>query len=184
MLRLVNPSTGASTLILDDNLLTSLNILIFNDNSPYTHDVINVSQGANGFTRRNPDGTVYGTATSQVLFSPPVGIIRGIAYVDQDADGFMAIILSQGISIQPRLGNPVGSIQDYLAPVYQPDPKSADFDLDGDVDFVDWAVFQECFEDISGSSGGVPCEAADLNWDEAVTLDDHVQFASQTTGPQ
>ena len=58
-----------------------------------------------------------------------------------------------------------------------------DFDLDGDVDMLDFARFQECF---TGSGGEYEegCEPGDIDGDGAIGLRDYGPFHSILGGPQ
>ncbi len=57
---------------------------------------------------------------------------------------------------------------------------SADCDVDGDVDLVDFAAFQACFN--TPASGA--CECADIDGDMDIDLDDLGHFNNQLMGPQ
>ena len=50
-----------------------------------------------------------------------------------------------------------------------------DFDLDGQVDLADFALFQDCFSGPGGGATGA-CECIDLDWDNDVDLADFGTF--------
>ncbi len=57
---------------------------------------------------------------------------------------------------------------------------TSDCDSDGDVDLDDFALFQICF----GELGIGPCEAANLNGDGLIDLNDYTALANDLVGPQ
>jgi len=62
-----------------------------------------------------------------------------------------------------------------------PPSATGDFEADGDVDLVDFAVFQQCF----GETGLTPpCSLGDFDGDDAITINDFALFGTFMTGPQ
>jgi hypothetical protein len=63
------------------------------------------------------------------------------------------------------------------------EPPSSDFDLDGDVDLGDFAVFQACFNGPNRPAAQANCQAADLDHDTDVDLADFGIFQGCFNGP-
>ena len=57
---------------------------------------------------------------------------------------------------------------------------NGDFDADGDVDLVDFAAFQGCFDSTPMATGCVP---GDMNGDDAIDLNDFEDFLAVMFGP-
>ena len=62
------------------------------------------------------------------------------------------------------------------------DSGDGDFEPDGDVDLLDFVMFQQCFGETDVSSNPT-CQPGDLNGDKAIDLDDYGEFAAAMNGP-
>ena len=58
-----------------------------------------------------------------------------------------------------------------------------DFDDDGDVDLVDFAAFQACFDPAPTGLLEAECDTGDMNADDVVDLDDFTEFQARMLGP-
>lgn len=61
---------------------------------------------------------------------------------------------------------------------------SGDGDCDGDIDFADFAVVQQCFTGYGGPTIGPECYALDFDFDGHVTRHDFDDYLDAVTGPQ
>ena len=67
--------------------------------------------------------------------------------------------------------------------VYVPASLVGDLDSDGDIDFVDFGVFQRCFTGADGGPVAPECGPADLDNDSDVDLDDFAAFQAALMSP-
>ena len=73
-----------------------------------------------------------------------------------------------------------GGEVDALADVF---PSLGDFDRDADVDLLDFARFQNCFDAEQGSHFPCDCRSADFDATHTVSLADHATMSTFMTGP-
>ena len=67
--------------------------------------------------------------------------------------------------------------------VYDPGSLVGDLDNDGDMDFIDFGVFQRCFTGADGGPVAPECGSADLDNDSDVDLDDFAAFQAALMSP-
>ncbi|UCC32729.1 MAG: hypothetical protein JSU86_10680 [Phycisphaerales bacterium] len=120
-------------------------------------------------------------ATTPRLGNRPIalaGIGASTLYVGDWESQSLELIDRAGSNIgETPLATPIGS----LAGEASVGP-SADFDRDGDIDLLDYAILQRCF---TGTEGIVNpgCEPGDRNGDGHVDLPDFAVFPNAATGP-
>ncbi len=91
------------------------------------------------------------------------------------------------ISATNMVPNDTNSRDDVFLRAIEIDPlTSGDGDCDGDIDFADFAVVQQCFtgDGLNDPLIGPDCYALDFNFDGHVGLNDVAEYFDEVTGPQ
>ncbi|HPD29263.1 MAG TPA: fibronectin type III domain-containing protein [Phycisphaerae bacterium] len=140
-----------------------------------------------GATSVVPGGGPVGTLVSAapgvwqtITFAPYVGYIQPMT-----GDGVLNAAHDKGVleHLAFTITDTVGPITVYLDSIEQPCPPKADFDLDGDVDLIDFGLLQACISGASKPQTAAECQVAKLDGDGDVDQDDCSLFLMCLSGP-
>ncbi len=140
-----------------------------------------------GATAVVPGGGPVGTLVTAapgvwqtITFQPSPGLIQPMT-----GDGNLMAAYDKGVfeHLAFTITDTVGPITVYLDGIEQPCPPPADFDLDGDVDLIDFGLLQRCMSGTSVSQNDPECQPAKLDLDSDVDGDDYRIFRSCLSGP-
>ena len=99
----------------------------------------------------------------------------------QTGEGMRALAESGFAAIRYVYLTGTGGEVDALADVF---PCLGDFDEDGDLDMIDFAVFQACFTGTDVGPRPARCRCADFDGDRDVDAEDYAAFELFLAGPQ
>jgi formylglycine-generating enzyme required for sulfatase activity len=126
----------------------------------------------NGYGLRDISGNVWELLSDQVALTDSLTPDRAIAGGSYRSNARQVSCANRG-DIGPGTTRPVVGFR--LARVQFNPYATGDFDLDGDVDLVDYAAFQQCYSGIA-EFWNASCEVFDFDGDVHIRVDDNARF--------